>query len=138
MQYSELLALDIGKTRVGVARANTVARIAEPLTTLNNDDLLMDNIWDLVRQYNAEAIVVGLPRGLDFQDTQQTKYTRAVADKIADTTKLPVLLSDEALSSVDAKKRLSETKKQYQKAEVDAVAAAVILDNFMSIEMSKR
>jgi len=137
MKYKEILALDIGKTRVGVARANAIARIAEPLTTLTSDEHLIANIQKLVDEQNIDAIVVGLPKSLDFTDTEQTKYTRTVADKIADATGLRVMLSDEALSSVDAKHRLDSTKKHYQKADIDAVAAAVILDNFMNIEMSK-
>ncbi len=138
MQYNELLALDIGRARVGVARANAIARIAEPLETLHNDEKLLENINRIAKEHHVDVIVVGLPKSLDFTENNQTKYTREITDRIAKSTGLKVVFSDEALSSVDAKHRLDSTKKHYQKADVDAVAAAVILDNFMNIEMSKR
>ena len=131
MKKDNILALDIGSKRIGVARANKIAKIAQPLATINNDSALIKNVKTLLDQEEADLVVVGLPRGLDFQDTEQTQYTKRIAKKLEDAG-INITYADEALSTVEADKKLEkQPKKDNRGLGVDAYAAAVILDNFM-------
>src|SRR5690554_5865112 len=101
-----ILALDVGERRVGVARANTIARIANPLITLDNNDELFEKILMLVRENQVGTVVVGLPRGLEGQETAQTRYALEFADRLGREVQLPIMMQDEAVTSVAAEEIL--------------------------------
>mgnify|MGYP006375151227 FL=1 len=70
---SDILGLDLGLKRTGVARINLIAKIAEPLSAIQMDNTdLVSKVQELITEHNACAVVVGLPRGLDGQETEQT------------------------------------------------------------------
>lgn len=126
------LALDVGERRIGVALANSVARLANPLTTLINDDDFLPKLAQIVAENNVTHIVVGLPRNMSGDDTSQTEYVRRFAKTIAGRAPNVVLsFQDEAATSVIAEKMLNERGKPYQKADIDAYAAAIILEDFL-------
>jgi len=79
------------------------------------------------------AIVVGLPRRLNGTDNEQTQPARDFASALADLANVPVRLQDERLSSHEAESRLSVTEKDWRrrKAQLDAAAAAVILQDYL-------
>lgn len=126
-----ILSLDVGDRRVGVAVANPIARMASPLTTLQNDEKLIDNILTLVREHQATTVVIGLPRGLEGQETAQTEKVRAWADEFKKQAQLNVELQDEAVTSVKAEELLKLTKKSYTKEDIDMYAAAEILQDYI-------
>ena len=126
-----ILALDIGHKRIGIARANEIARLPEALTTIDNDELAGSKIAELANKHGAVILVVGLPRGLNGQETDQTKYTKDFVLELAKNIQIPVIMQDEALSSVEAEEQLASSGKPHDKAKVDAVAAATILDRFL-------
>ncbi|HJP96407.1 MAG TPA: Holliday junction resolvase RuvX [Candidatus Saccharimonadales bacterium] len=125
------LALDVGAQRIGVARANSIARIASPLTTLQHTDQVLSDIAQLVKQEQADELVVGLPRGLESQETDQTRYVRQFVADLQTHITIPIHFQDEALTSVTAKKELEARKKPYAKGEVDALAATYILNDYL-------
>ena len=124
-----ILALDYGGKRVGVAIAHTVARLPRPLTTLPNDDKLIEAIGVLVQQEQAGLVVVGLPRGMDGGYTEQTRLAETFAHTLSENITVPVELADESLTSVDAEGALGG--KAYTKADIDALAAAYILERYL-------
>lgn len=124
-----ILALDIGERKIGVARANTVARIAEPLATLPNDKDFVETLKRLMQEHDANQLVVGLPRGLDGQETSQTRYVEQFAKDALSFT--PVKFQDEALTSVNATEMLESRKRPYNKEDVDALAATLILEDYL-------
>ncbi len=126
---STVLALDIGTKKIGVARANLIARIAEPLTTLPNDDNFNDVLAKIISDQNASLLVVGLPRGLDGQDTDQTRYVRRFLDNLR--VDIPIHFQDEALTSVNAEQKLASQKKSFVKGDIDAQAASIILEDYL-------
>ncbi len=128
----EILAFDVGTVRIGVARASTVVLLSEPLTTIPNDDELWHTISKLCNEQRAVRLVVGLPRGLDGQETAQTASTRQFADELSQKTGLPVSLQDEAVTSRNAEEELSRRGKPYAKSDIDALAATYILDDFIT------
>lgn len=125
-KIQELLGVDVGAARVGIARGSTLARIAEPLkTTLATSAL--EEIKQLAKLHASEAVVVGLPRSLDGNETDQTRAVRQWVKQAQTVIGLPFFWQDEALTSIEAK-----SKKQKAKSPgVDAQAAAIILQDFL-------
>jgi len=81
----------------------------------------------------VEAIVVGLPQRLGGGDTHLTGAVRGFVRALAVQTGLPVHLQDERLSSHEAEARLSERERDWRKrkAQIDAAAAAIILQDYL-------
>lgn len=126
-----ILALDVGAQRIGVARASTFARIASPLVTLINDNTTFDEIAALIKSEDVGALVVGLPRGLEGQETAQTQVIRDFVTELKTKTDLPVYFQDEALTSQKAESELESRGKPFSKGDIDALAATFILDDFL-------
>jgi len=130
MAAQYILALDYGEKRVGVAVAQVIARLPRPLTTLPNTSTLLDDIKKMVATEDAGLVVVGLPRGMDGGYTQQTTTAETFARQLASELNVPVELTDETLSSVDAESMLAG--RNYKKGDVDAMAAAIILERYLA------
>jgi putative Holliday junction resolvase len=124
------LGIDYGEKRVGVAIAHQVARLPRPLTTLANTSGLVEDIQALVEQEGAKLVVVGLPRGMDGGYTEQTRLVEVFAQKLAAALAVPVELTDETLTSVDAENYLGQRKSV--KSDIDAQAAAYILERYLA------
>jgi len=125
-----ILAIDYGEKRVGVARASVIARLPEPLTTLNNTDNLLNDIKDLAYEHEATTIVVGLPRSLEGVDTEQTRKVRGFIDQLHEFG-FEVVAQDEAVTSEFAKSELLSTKKAFAKSDIDQLAAVYILQDYL-------
>lgn len=132
MADNNILALDIGEKRVGVALARADVRIPVILDTL---DRQAGDFWqqlaEVVRGNDVGLLVLGLPRGLEGQDTAQTAYARNFASELAVHVPLQVVWQDEALTSVKAEDILGAGGKPYQKSDVDGLAASFILTDYL-------
>lgn len=126
------LALDVGRARIGVALANTIARIASPLPALSNDETITANILALVAEHHIAGLVVGWPRGLDGQETQQTQYVGNFIATLEQTLSIPIYKQDEALTSVKAENELKSRGKTFEKGDIDSLSAVYILDDFLT------
>jgi putative holliday junction resolvase len=126
-----VVALDVGIRRIGVARASVEAGIAAPLTTLHHDEAIMHTIVNLLAEHETVALVVGLPRGLDGQDTAQTRVVEAFAAELKKHTDVPMYWQDEAVTSRKAEEELEGRGKPYGKGDIDALAATYILEDFL-------
>ena len=134
MEVKQILGLDVGQKHIGIARASTVSRLAEPLTTLKTSE----GFGALNQTINKEAaamVVVGLPRNLSGDDTAQTAWVRDWVDKAKRHIKLPLYWQDEALTSKLAESygSLRAGPKLGFKAAADkhSLAAAIILQDFL-------
>ena len=128
---STIIALDVGERRIGVAVATTEARMPSPLTTLINEGDIAATIQKTVNDQQAAALVVGLPRGLDGQETAQTAAVRQFAERISPVVGVPLYWQDEAVTSRQAEEELKARGKPYQKADIDALSATYILEDFL-------
>lgn len=128
---SDILSLDIGSKRIGVARASMVACIAEPLLTLDAEREPLETIATLIEEHDASHVVVGLPRNMTGQETDQSKLIRDFAEQLASHTSARIHFQDESLTSVKAEESLAQRKKGYNKEAVDALAAVYILEDFL-------
>lgn len=125
-----IAALDYGSKRVGVAITSSIAKLPAPLTTLPNDDALLPSLTELIKREGVGLVVVGLPRNMDGTYSDQTRAAEAFATDLRQAVTVPVELADETLTSVDAEASLAG--KQYDKGEVDALAAAYILQRYLA------
>jgi putative Holliday junction resolvase len=129
-----VIALDVGERRIGVARASLEARLAAPLATLDRQQEadVYSFILNLCAEQDASVIVVGLPRGLQGQETEQTKSVRIFASKLQKLApQLTIVMQDEAGTSLQAEELLDQRGKHYTKADIDAEAACLILRDYM-------
>jgi putative Holliday junction resolvase len=131
-----ILAIDVGTQRIGVARAYLDALFPHPLTTLEQPDRFIDAIVELTSSEKAGVLVIGLPRGLNGQETAQTVAVREFGQRLENQLNIPVYWSDEAVTSVKAEAELRSRGKPYAKGDIDALAAVFILEDF--ITTSKR
>lgn len=126
--YRNALGLDVGSKRIGVARISSVARLPEPLVTLMNDKNFPREVEKLITLHDIDLIVVGLPRNMNGQETEQTKTTKKFVDNfLRPTVNIPILFQDETLSTVDAQ---SFSSGKIKDKGLDAIAAAEILRYF--------
>ena len=128
----KILGLDVGEKRIGVAKVDSSTKIALPVCTLNVDGSEWDEISKLTRLHNTNFIVLGMPRSNEGNETAQSAYVRQFAKNLVE--KVPgvrVKFQDESLTSVVAEERLKARKKKYEKGEIDAEAASIILQDFI-------
>jgi putative Holliday junction resolvase len=126
------LALDVGDKRIGIAKTNSIARLPQPFLTLDVDNDVMEKISKIIQDEQANILVIGLPRGMDGQETDQSRKTRDFYSEIKKKIDINVYLIDEAGTSVKAKSELEARKKPYQKSDVDSLAATYILEDYLN------
>lgn len=127
------LALDLGDRRIGVALSDPTGLLARPFMTLRRASRAEDftRLNALVAEQQVGTVVVGLPLNLDGSDSQQTAWVRDYSAALAAALPVPVLLWDERLTSVEAAERLRARGKRPARQELDAAAAAVILQSYL-------
>lgn len=128
---TNFLALDVGTKRIGVAVASTSLRIAVPATTVEVDGNEIDVIKKLIRRDSIDTVVIGYPRNQAGEATAQTEHAVAFAEKLKDTVRIE--FQDESLTSVMAEERLKASGKAYEKGDIDAQAAAIILQDYLEL-----
>lgn len=124
-------ALDVGNKRIGVAITSLSSKLPRPFTTLVNDSTIMHQIKQLVGDQSLAMIIIGRPRGLDGQETNQTRTTQEFVIDLQKHVSVPIYWQDETLTSRKAEEELFERKKPFSKAAVDALAATYILEDFL-------
>ncbi len=133
VEVISILALDVGDKRVGLAAANSLARLPRALTTLDRSNVsFWRQLTELIENENIQQIVVGLPRGLDGQETEQTLRTRNFATELSGRFKVQVAFQDEALTSWQAENELGSSKKPFSKSNIDALSAVYILEDYLN------
>ncbi|MEI6237087.1 MAG: Holliday junction resolvase RuvX [Candidatus Saccharibacteria bacterium] len=129
-QPNNLLAIDVGASRIGLARASVVARLPEPLVTLKNDGFFVANIKKVIADQQIDTLIVGLPRNMQGRETDQSKYVREFCDNTLKQLNLPIIMQDETLSTVKAEEWLKRSN--YKKASLDSVSAVIILEDYLN------
>jgi len=144
-----ILAVDYGRARMGLALADSETRIAQPLSTMErvnrNED--MRRLRELAREHGVKQIVVGLPLRLDGSRGEMAEEAERFAQRVRKQIGVPVEMVDERLTSWEAERLLEEVQGRFiheekltgskkpknvqAKMSVDAVAAAVILKEYL-------
>lgn len=129
------MGLDVGERRIGVAIADELGAIASPLTIVRRRPGDLAELRDLARERGVNVVVVGLPTGLSGREGPQAATVRAFADELdgAVGPEIEVAFWDERLTTAVAERALREggRRRGKGKTDVDAVAAAVILQGYL-------
>ncbi|MDO4459233.1 MAG: Holliday junction resolvase RuvX [Clostridia bacterium] len=130
-----IMSVDLGKARTGIAKCDKSEMIASPVKVINqhNREKLADEIAELAKELMAEMIVVGLPKNMDGSEGESAQGASAFAEVLRKKTGLPVDMQDERGTSITAHNYLNvtDTRGKKRKAVVDAVAAVIILEDYM-------
>ncbi len=128
------LGLDLGRATIGLALADDVLRTARALRTLRRrgGQADLEALRRVVRDYEVERLVVGLPLNMDGGEGPSARLARAFAERLG-ALGLPVDLFDERLSTFEAQSRLRQRgfSSRAMRDKVDAEAAAVILQGWL-------
>ena len=129
----------MGRRRVGLAISDTSGTLARPLATLTIEgESAVERVAREVERLAAEedgldAVVVGMPSRLDGSPTDQTLEVTRFIDRLRRRISIPVHKEDERLTSREAESRLALHERDWRKrkAQLDAAAAAVILQDYL-------
>lgn len=128
----KILGLDVGEKRIGVAKVDTGTKIAIPVCTVEVNGTEFEEIAKIARLNNTNLFVLGLPRSNEGNETKQSEFARNFGKVLL--KKIPgakINFQDESLTSVEAENRLKARKKNWEKGEIDAEAASIILQDFI-------
>ena len=149
IERRSILAVDYGRARMGLALADSETRMAQPLSTMErvnrNED--MRRLRELAREHGVKQVIVGLPLRLDGSRGEMAEEAERFAQRVRKQIGVPVEMVDERLTSWEAERLLEEVQGRFiheekltggkkpknaqAKMTVDAVAAAVILKEYM-------
>jgi putative pre-16S rRNA nuclease len=133
------LGLDIGVRRIGVALSDPLGVTATPLEVLENINPadLHSYIVEKTR-LGIEEVVVGLPLTSKGEEGEQAHYSREYARAIEGIEGIEVIFWDERYSTLEAERKLKEAGRTLRGREVDAEAAAVILQTYLDYSSGRR
>jgi putative Holliday junction resolvase len=133
-----VLGIDAGERRVGVALSDELRLLATPLTVLDRRNGLapvLDRLAEVTRREGVVQLVVGLPLNVDGSEGRQAHRAKDFARVAERVVGVPVALWDERLSTRDAEAIIRaqgrKTRRLRQRGQIDAVAAAVILQDYL-------
>jgi putative Holliday junction resolvase len=141
--HGRILGVDWGEVRIGLALSDESQTLASPLATLSRrrgKRLPMPRLLEVAAGHAAIGAVVGLPLTLAGDDGASAAEARALADALARRSGLPVDLWDERLSTARALRAIREQEGSIRrrKADVDALAAAVLLQHYLDARRGRR
>lgn len=133
-QSLRLLGLDVGDRRIGVAVSDPTGSLASPVEVYHrrSPDSDIQYVMDLIEEYEAEEVVVGLPKNMNGSEGPQAEKTREFAGALS-ARGVSVTLWDERLSTVEVTRRMNEHSKKRRNRQqwVDDHAAALILETYL-------
>lgn len=130
-----VLALDVGKKRIGLAVSDELGITAQGLDTLQRtrirDDL--NKLLHVAKQWEVKSLLVGKPVHMNGTDSRQSEYTEEFAERLTRHLGLPVVFWDERLTSAQAERilRNAGASLEERKKAVDRVAAVLLLESYL-------
>ncbi|KAB2444868.1 Holliday junction resolvase RuvX [Bacillus luti] len=132
-----ILGLDVGTKTVGVAMSDEMGWTAQGLETIKINEerghFGFDRISELVKQYNVDKIVVGLPKNMNGTIGPRGEACQQFAENLRELLQLEVVMWDERLSTMAAERLLisADVSRKKRKQVIDKMAAVVILQGFL-------
>ena len=130
------MALDLGDQRIGIALSDALGMIARPLMVIKRTSRVndFDTYKTLIDKHKVQAVIAGLPINMDGSEGKQAYWVRDYMAAFSDTVDIPVTLWDERLTTEAARDIIRESGRQTGNNEIDAVAAAVILQSYLDAQ----
>ncbi len=138
-----VIALDIGSVRCGVAKSDPSGLIASTLTTLKypseDYETCLDMILDLVDEIKPDTIVIGFPKKLDNTIGEKAELAMAFKDALENEVDIPIVLWDERYTTVMSNRILiqADVSRKKRKDVVDKIAATFILQGYLDAIRAK-
>jgi putative Holliday junction resolvase len=135
------LAIDHGTKKIGLAFSDELEILATPYEVWPQlGDATLARLARLAREEGAQALLVGLPRHKDGQESATAPLARAFGEALRDLTGLPLLFWNEHLTSMEAERLLAQrgVKPRDRKAKLDAAAAAVMLEDLLETRRNRK
>ena len=138
----KIMSVDLGLVRTGVAVSDITENFAFPdsVITERNPDKLIEKLNEKVKILGAELIVVGVPKNMDGSEGFRAEECKESAKKLEEMSGIQVVLWDERLTTVSAHTvlNMTDTKGKKRKETVDAVAAVIILEDYLKFRKNQR
>lgn len=130
-----MLALDVGKKRIGLAVSDAMGITAQGIETLERTRIREDlaRLKQLAERWNVRTVLVGKPLHMSGSESRQSEYTREFGARLGEYLGLPIVFWDERLTSVEAERLLREAgaKLEERKQAVDRLAAVLLLESYL-------
>ena len=137
-----IMSVDLGKARTGIAVSDATESFAFPKTVITeySEERLVQKICAAAKEYGAGLIVAGLPKNMDGSEGFRAEECRATAKKIDEASGIEVVLWDERCTTVSAHTvlNMNDTRGKKRKQTVDAVAAVMILEDYLGFRKNKK
>ncbi len=134
-EEGRIMALDLGRRRIGVAMTDDAGITAHILTTIKAESAAdaLKKILELVREHGPVLLVVGLPINMDGSMGPEAERCRKIADEISLRSGVPVAMWDERLTTSMAERSLMEQgmRRKKRKEVIDQVAAVFLLQDYL-------
>lgn len=132
------VGIDYGDARVGIASADLTNTISTAVCTVNVKGMrdAVSKVSEKLRELNAELVVLGLPVNMDGSQSFRVEKTKAFASMLKEETGLPIVFTDERLSTVEAYTYLNITdyKSSRRRKIIDALSAQIILQSYLDAQ----
>lgn len=141
-QPGRILALDVGKKRIGLAVSDELGYTAQGIETFHRvrirDDLKA--LSELARKWNVHTLLIGRPLHMSGDESRQSEYTREFAERLQAASQLPVVFWDERLTSAEAERLLRQAgaNEQQRRSSVDQMAAVLLLESYLDHNRMKQ
>jgi putative Holliday junction resolvase len=133
-----IMGLDVGSKTVGVAISDPLGFTAQGVEIIQIDEEAgefgFERLGELVKQYNVDKFVVGLPKNMNNTEGPRVEASKAYGDQIKELFNIPVDYQDERLTTVQAERMLVEqadVSRGKRKKVIDKLAAQLILQNYL-------
>lgn len=132
---SRIVAIDYGKKRTGIAVSDMLQLIANGLTTVPTHELF-DFLMDYVKREPVERIIVGLPKQMNYQPSENMKRITPFVNRLQKALpNMPIEFVDERFTSVLAHQAMLygglKKKDRQNKALIDEISATIILQSYL-------
>lgn len=136
--YNRLIGIDVGKKRIGLAQSDLLQTIASPIGAFSPSEIIQ-KLRELARKEPIQAFVVGWPLTLGGQEKEAVQMVRSFIGELKKQfPDISVITLDERFTSVMAQNAIKESgasrKKRRDKGLVDAVAASILLQNYLDMK----
>ncbi|MBQ3418392.1 MAG: Holliday junction resolvase RuvX [Ruminococcus sp.] len=129
------MSVDLGHVRTGIAVSDSMGMLASSLCVIEerDDERLVEKISQIAKEQKAQIIVVGLPKNMDGSEGESAQRARQIASQITEKSSIPTHMQDERGTTITAHAYLSssEVYGKKRKKKVDAVAASIILQDYL-------
>lgn len=135
---ANVLAIDYGTKRIGLAIADEKLKIPLPLKPIieKNQQQVLEKIANLCKEKNVDQIVIGLPLSFEFEETSMCQEIKAFGENLKQITGIKIIYENEVLTTEAAKKMRQTTsqlksRKDKSKNHFDSQAASLILESYL-------